>query len=326
MNILSKNKRKVFIGIVLLVILVFMGFGLLIKSKDRSVDEYINLQILLLDTADEVIIKTIKLDESSTKFENDITIALDTNIETNYDVVLLNNYNQINFSINDLEYNEVHKIKLTKTDGMVRNKFKLRFEELNKGLNDCILVLDRKDFDSNFIDNKVYTVRFTVQVGNNDKVVGTGNFIEPIIKDEDVENKLNNKVFNESILLLDNNLNNFDLRHNNSNNYKYLIFNYESELMQSPFKDEYLKDKSQNTEIRIIIFALSDNKLVSISEENTINVLSKLKSTYLVDLKEKKIVDGEHSTRFFAVAYPFESQDNKLKSYKMSIWENILYV
>ena len=314
---IKKKKYKVFTILIVILSICLLYF---IKGRNSGHTEYINLQMLLLDKSDNIITETIKLGQNSSLFENDLTIALDSNIETNYDVILLNNYNQTCFSINNLEYKDVHHIKFNKTDGLVRRKFKLSFAGLHEGLNDCILIFDRIDNEGKFADSKVYTVRFTIQVGNNETTEAK-EFFNYDVKENCLYKESNEISFDRDIMLLDSNFN--PLSKNQKP--KYLMINFMSEIFQTDSRRDYLENKIKNETIKIIVFAVSKNHLIDITESGTMNILTTINDRYIVELDDELPTNDMDDIKFFAVAYPFESQNNKLGSYEIILWQAILY-
>ena len=72
----------------------------------------------------------------------------------------MKNYQQVAFSINNLEKRTVQDIEIPATDGIVKKKFEISFGLSEDGFNDCLLLLLEKNGKDN-----VFSMRFTIQKG-----------------------------------------------------------------------------------------------------------------------------------------------------------------
>ncbi len=127
-------------------------------------ETYFLSQILLLDDNNEIIRQALDVDDS---FEQNLFFKISTNEDLYFDMVLINNFEQIEFQIDDLDYNKIQKIKIGKTDDdeIISKTVKLRFKDISKGVNDCYLILIRNNVDNLYHKNCI-SIRFSLNNSN----------------------------------------------------------------------------------------------------------------------------------------------------------------
>lgn len=316
MKVNKLNKVKIIL--LFTFVLTFIGCSSRVFTEK---DEYINLQMLMIDSNNEIIKNSIEINSGSNNFSNNVLIALDSNIDKEFDAILLCNYKQVTFSINDLEASSVQVILLNKTDGLVRNKFLLTFDGLSPGLNDCILILIEK-MSSNNDSNLIYTMRFTVTCnayGNKQLHLNSNKNIAHAI-----ENRINNIELNDDMVILDSDLQ--VLNSIKSVSQAYILIDLESTILQTNFSNGYMNDKfNPNTNINIGIFAIGDNKqLLELNQSNIHLIQSQLDSKIIAEIDLSQIDKDIKKISFFAVSYPLERQNEMAGTYKRVFWNTIL--
>lgn len=295
---------------------IAVWIGYIVQAENNEDSKYIGVQLSLIDHTGKMILRTIKTEDDI--FNGNIMISVDSNSETHYSAILMKNYQQVAFSINNLEKRTVQDIEIPATDGIVKKKFEISFGLSEDGFNDCLLLLLEKNGKDN-----VFSMRFTIQKGKREKyksdIKSNGRFFE-------IDKITLEQITDKDLCVVDSNLcETQNIYLDNKSPYLKIILNYENRLMQTSFAEQYLDAKKKEEEVRIGFFVISKNKLVPISQRN-INI----KTGYYVDnvqimLNTKFITSEIKSFRVFAIMYPFKTQNNMLGTYEMVNWDSIFY-
>lgn len=322
---MKMKKNKLNKCILFMIILTYMCtvVGCITPTRSVEKDEYISLQLLMVDSDNEILRNTIEVESNSDQFRNNVSIAHDNNIDKEFDVILLCNYKQVSFSINDLKPAKVQGILLNKTSDLVRNVFELSFNGISPGINDCILILNEKISKEND-SHLVFTMRFSVLCNEYSSI----KHLDFAINNTDltVENSINDKIFFNDLVILDSNLQELKSFNETSSQSSYIIIDLESNILQTNFSDGYLNDKSYtNNMINIGVFAVGDNnQLIEMDQRNVHLIQSQLDDKIIAEIDLSNIPKDFKKISFFAVAYPFESQNDKAGTYKRVFWNTIL--
>lgn len=241
--------------------------------------------------------------------------------------ILLNNYNQIKYKINDSTEKEIHTINIPKTTGNKYKEYELEIStnHIFNGLNDFILIISYPNNDSERIytkNNK--TFRFSVNKNQNSEQNNTSQ-----IKYNDFH-QINGEI-NTEMMVFDTF---FDPISNNNfidltkiikvnNNEPIFIYNNINGLTDNTFfHDEY--SNIENNMIEIGIFALNNNKIIPLNSNNDNLLLYKIdpKSSNMLPLDLP--IKNPGDLTFFLVNFPNKFPDNFLKTYKMVYWSTII--
>ncbi|NMW84529.1 hypothetical protein HKO22_02070 [Peptoniphilus sp. AGMB00490] len=138
-------------------VLLFLNFFEFYKNEDLVNYECTNIQIL----GSENNIRTIALNDKGKNVNNEINLNINfsTNKELLFNTVLINNFENKRFSINELKSSNIQRIKFPETKKASSNNL-IKTENTGLNLNDYILIfLGTKQNKIDIIKH----FRFTVQ-------------------------------------------------------------------------------------------------------------------------------------------------------------------
>jgi hypothetical protein len=332
-----RNIKKKCILILLITIPIFVIGGMYLNNfieKNKKNNNYkiksVQFGCELLDDGELVFHKTF-INENT--FNGDFIISSRSNVDVEYQIILLNNYKQVNFEINKNKSETSQTIFIPQSEKeFLDTKINIT-ASLEDGINDFLLVfIEKSKNQSSSKNNLVFSKRFTATNNsmNQDKYsINSSDEIEII-----------NSIFNLSIAL------NTELRvdtneyipnkqiaiPNNKNGLTKIpiAINLQNSIYGSPFYDQYLEDAKKNKEQIITIIAISDGRLIPLYYSNGnkdyklfYNV--KLGETVLISpLLNKSDLDNNQNIYFFVLTYPYESLDNLLGTYKATNWSTVL--
>lgn len=274
------------------------------------------------------------------KFKGNFMIRAAANQDTLFDVILINNFKQVDFSINGSKEQKKHSLLIPKAnDGNYYSTlFKISFDNIQGGLNDSVLILIRKMAEKELDvvpKRRTFATRFAFY---NESIVEklnpTYTSDYQVVKGELAHNiLLFEKPFKE-------------IAGNHYENFKtistidkikvgdiiklYACINIKKSTEGSPFFDDYLKDEKHNVRQTYAIIALLDGELYPTSWENSEDKIVKfydveLGKTILVSPELTVTESGVHDFSLLVLCYPFADPETLLSSYKMSNWSTIIY-
>lgn len=318
MKIKYTSKKIKIVGI--FSIIVFLIIFLNIKNNKTVNYEYTNIQLCDLEDNKRTIILNNK------KNIDDNEIKLNINFSTTQDLlfntVLINNFKNVNFSFNSMKSSSLQKIKFpkakeTSVDVVLRTKNK------DLRLNDYILIfVETKNDVIDIIKHKRFTIK------NNEKKLDT--VIEPVyIKNIYEEKNLESKNM-ENLSLLDYKFSELEIYFRGGNDYEtkktYFYIDIEKELKNSPYFENLIEDIDSNKRlpINLAIFFMKENNC-QIIDGSVLYINTELDKRILIENPDLFNVNTNDDFRIMALFYPLDESDDKLYTYKMSIWDTLFY-
>lgn len=272
---------------------------LLNDTKERTSEIYIN----------NTISKTI-----TSNFE----ISSKANLDIVYDVILLSNYKQKKFSVNNSEFKEIQKIHISQSENIMTTNITLNYTIDNNYINDCMIILK-----PNYKQNYYIIERFSVISLNYEKNIKNQPEKKSVISSFKVgemtmcvlENKNIERLSQTQI---------YDL-------YKGVIFNKNEEQLEAPIyyrvKDMLREDINNNKFLNTLIFAIKDNKILPIFNGN-------LYEEFIVSTEESNIIPAQINSNhkikgkeitFFIVNHPFTRNLDFNDYNNITLWDDVIY-
>lgn len=320
---LSKCKKSILIITVSLCVVTFILFILNMNNVDKIVIRSA-VRIELINDIGEISGEIYTSEEKTVLCT--FGVASQSNQDIVYDVILLSNFKQKEFSINNSDFKEVHKIIIPKSQNVITTKMLVSFNIDNTKINDCFLILTPKQNKNIRLSVSEYHIikRFSVVNLNAEADIQNYGGKKSIISDITVGDKIMAVLEHEDTKQLSES----DIR----KIYKGVTFD-------KPFRKplnipifyrvkERLKESVQidrNTHINALIFAIENNKIVSIFNGNAYEefCISINKSNIIstqIDFQE----DAKEIT-FYIVNYPFTKQSDFDDYNNVMLWDNVFY-
>lgn len=302
---------------------------LLNKTKDGKNKSVSFSCELVNDKEERVFNKNFNNDNTFTGF---LTLNVGSNQDLTYEVILLNNYKQINFAINDSIVNKTQTIIIPKTkNDFFNTKVKIT-TKLTDGLNNYLMIFIDKSQNSTS-SNKVFNFykRFTaINTGEiNKNVINYSKDYEEINYNFKREIAVNAKIDYETKMIIPTYTLNID-KSNNKLKEIPIAINVKSSILDSPFYNEYVNDEKLNKEQSIAVLAISNGQLLPLYYESTKKENVKF---YNVKLGKTIIIypqidisnlNNNQDITFLVIPYPLEKLENLLKTYKATNWSTII--
>lgn len=298
----------------------------------------LTLRVKMLDNNDKPVLTRVK--NYGNKFTGNFLITAASNQDTYFDVILINNYKQTNFSINGNKEQKKHKIFIpkTKVNNFIDSKIQISTSNINVGLNDSALILLRNTKDSNslkrnpIVNTFVSRFAFYNETNKQDLDIAFSSDYK-IIKGE-----LNHHMFVFKKLFNEIRSNHYETYPVLSmvNNLKigeklqlHTCINIKESIEGSPFFNEYLLDEKLHLKQPIAFFALLDGELQPLYYQDSIAETVKfyeveLGKTILISPKLKLDNKGVHNLNIIALCYPYSNVETFLGSYKATNWSTAI--
>lgn len=329
----------VFNGIIaILAICWFLQKFNFIPGIKKSNKMELTLSVKMLDNNNKPVLTAVK--NNSGIFTGNFLITAASNKDTYFDVILINNYKQINFSINGNKEQKKHKIFIPKTTGknFINSKIQISTSHNEVGVNDSALILLRNTKDSNSLKRtpllNTFVTRFVFYNGTKKKDLDIAFSSDyKIIKGElDHHMFVFEKPFNE-------------IKSNHYETYPVLsmvenlkvgqklqlhtCINIKESIEGSPFFNEYLHDEKLHLKQPMAFFALLDGELQPLYYQDSIAEPVKffeveLGKTILISPKLKLDKKGVHNLNIIALCYPYFDVETFLGSYKATNWSTAI--
>ena len=266
--------------------------------------------------------KRISYTDKQNMSDNEVklNISFSTNQDLLFNTVLINNFKNVDFSFNSMKSSGLQKIKFPKTKEKSVDVV-LRTENKDLRLNDYILIfVETKNDIIDIIKHKRFTIKNNVE--KLDEV------IEPVyIKNIYEEIKHFDSKDIENLLLLDYKFSELE-RYFSENEYKktYIYIDIEKELRNSPYFEKFIEDinSKKSIPVSLVIFYMKENNC-QIIDGSVSFINTELNKKILIENPNLYSVHTNEGFRIMAMFYPLEESDDKLYTYKMSIWDTLFY-
>ncbi|MDU1044165.1 MAG: hypothetical protein E7G36_02785 [Peptoniphilus rhinitidis] len=316
MKINYKNKKFKIVSIFLIIVTIVIF--LRIKKNETVNYEYTNIQLFGLEDNN----RTIILNDKQNMADNEIklNISFSTTQDLLFNTVLINNFKNVDFSFNSMKSSSLQKIKFPKTKEKSVDVV-LRTENKDLRLNDYILIfVETKNDIIDIIKHKRFTIKNNVE--KLDEV------IEPVyIKNIYEEIKHFDSKDIENLSLLDYKFSELE-RYFSENEYKktYIYIDIEKELRNSPYFEKFIEDinSKKSIPVSLVIFYMKENNC-QIIDGSVSFINTELNKKILIENPNLYSVHTNEGFRIMAMFYPLEESDDKLYTYKMSIWDTLFY-
>lgn len=266
--------------------------------------------------------KRISYTDKQNMSDNEVklNISFSTNQDLLFNTVLINNFKNVDFSFNSMKSSSLQKIKFPKTKEKSVDVV-LRTENKDLRLNDYILIfVETKNDIIDIIKHKRFTIKNNVE--KLDEV------IEPVyIKNIYEEIKHFDSKDIENLSLLDYKFSELE-RYFSENEYKktYIYIDIEKELRNSPYFEKFIEDinSKKSIPVSLVIFYMKENNC-QIIDGSVSFINTELNKKILIENPNLYSVHTNEGFRIMAMFYPLEESDDKLYTYKMSIWDTLFY-
>jgi hypothetical protein len=310
------------------------GINILKVSHNSNNKTQLTIGITFSDGKNDTVQKT--LDVNSSSFEGEFIIDVSSNQDTTFDVLLLNNFKLVNYSINGGNKQDKHELFFPKTsnNSYIRTSIHITTDEIVEGLNDCELILLRNNNSlEEMSQQNSYCKRFTFikSTKNNKNTLYSSNiltideslgyyfFLLEKPYDKNIKNIWD---YNNVIRKIE------DVKIGEEKTLTIYVDIKES-IKGSPFYDKYLKDENSGIKQSFAIFTFLDGDLYPL---NYSGLNEKYYELYQIDLGKSAIIspkitlnsEGTHLLNVFIVSYPFTDPTEYLGTYKMSAWSNVI--
>lgn len=324
--------------IVLIAFQVYNGFNKPIVISENKEDRKTAFGSYILDSNNERLLHSIKLKDPI--YDGKLAVGGYFQKETCFYVTLLNNFKQVQFSIDGSSKSKVHEINFIKNENMsfVFYKHSINIDNLEKGLNDLLLVFTQK-YDDNDLDyftniegthRATYLTRFSILCGE-DKIQHT----EAVY---DIAQKtLGNINFAlQDIFIYDMEFNKFERTNCPYNTLNYihtkgslinfpLSVNTRTQVEGTSYYNKYLEDEKMNKSEQIAVFSLLDGQLVPAyynknQRQSVAFYEKKLKDVIMLNPKINITRKGLNRISIIEIGYPFTNIDSLSGTYKLTKW------
>jgi len=324
----------------LLLIIVISVILWIYKSISTSNYEKTELSvgIQMVDQDNKPILRAIKIRDN--KFKETFLVNASSNKDTYFDVMLINNFKQMNFSINGGKEARIQQLFIPKTSkgNYFNTGLEISIDNIDNGLNDSELIFLKKIPDPSilkmFPSRNTYTTRFAFYNDDSNKDIK-----HLYLSDyQKIEGDLPHDIllFNRSINKISENQSEYnnvissieDIKVNKNTKLNIYI-NLKESISGSPFFDDYLKDEKFNIKQPFAIIALLDGELYplhysGLNEENFKLYEVELGKSIMVSPEIKIYKKGIHCLNLLVIPYPYSDPERFFGSYKMSSWSNII--
>ncbi|MDA8212221.1 MAG: hypothetical protein M0021_10135 [Clostridia bacterium] len=134
-----KNIKIISLIIVLIVTITLLTIRWLTqKDNSRTEKVQLSLGVQMVDQNNKRILKAVKIHNN--KFEGNFLITAASNQDTYFDLILINNYKQIEFSLNGTKAQKKHQIFIPKTTekNYLNSRITITTDNVEGGLNDSV--------------------------------------------------------------------------------------------------------------------------------------------------------------------------------------------
>lgn len=273
------------------------------------------IRISLLNDSKE---RSSEVYSNATTVTSNFEISSEANLDIVYDVILLTNYKQKNFSVNNSDFKEVQKIYIPKSESIITTNITLSYTLDNNRYNDCMIILT-PDYKQNYH----IVERFSVISLNHENSINNQQENKSIISDV--------KVGDITMCVLENNnieslsqTQIYDL-------YKGVSLDKNEDQLEVPIyyrvKDTLIEDINNKKFMNTLVFALEDNKIVPIFNDN-------LYKKFIVSTEESNIlpikINASHKNEakeitFFLVNLPFTRKSEIDGCNTVGLWDNVIH-
>lgn len=134
----------------------------------------------------------------------------------------------------------------------------------------------------------------------------------------------------ENLSLLDYKFSELEIYFRGGNDYEtkktYFYIDIEKELKNSPYFENLIEDIDSNKRlpINLAIFFMKENNC-QIIDGSVLYINTELDKRILIENPDLFNVNTNDDFRIMALFYPLDESDDKLYTYKMSIWDTLFY-
>lgn len=332
--------KYILITVLVLVTLVTGGLMQMQKLKPTSSTKYnLSISVQLIDRKNKPILNSLKTENNN--FKGDFLIRAATNQDTHFDVVLIKNFKQVAFSIDNASFQIKHSLFIPKTEGKTyySKKIKIEINDIDPGINDCTLVLLRKEPQSEVVFKKrntrrAFATRFSI---HNESLIAQ---IPQIICSQAyqvVKGEIPHSIFvfeRPFKEITNNHFANYELL-SLVDNLKvgeevtlHACFSTKKSIENSPFFERYLKDEKEKIKQQVAVVALLDGELYPLNYSSKEKLVSffkvELGQTIMVSPRLKINEKGLHRLNLLVLSYPYSNPEQLIGTYKMTNWSTII--
>lgn len=341
------NKTKIIFGFLFLSIMIGLIFITKLFSERNRISDMGTSNLLLqttrssigfgsylLDTDDKMQIHTIFTEEDS--FEGNFAAGGYFEETTNFNVILLKNFKQTEFSVENSNKSFIHKIEFEKS---IQNrydlfKYRISIKDLEYGINDFILIFTKEytQDDLNYYREvgsthmTTYTARFTIQrhTSNleNKKVKFDRNY--KVLKGPSLPDCY---IFNTESVEFSQYPSPITFLDRVTKSIVLPITINTSSLMEGPyFQEEYTKDEKAGEIEHLAVFSILNNKMVPVFYGDEKELVHFYEKKYADDIMIKPRIEftekGMNTFVTIVISYPYKKQEDYEGTYKITKWSS----
>ncbi len=314
---LLKYKNIILAIIIILFIIAVLFMVNNMKNTNQTVKRSA-LRIKLLNDTKERTSEIYISDTTSQTITSNFEISSQANLDIVYDVILLSNYKQKKFSINNSEFKVIQKIHIPKSENIITTNITLNYNIDNNYINDCMIILK-----PNYKQNYYIIERFSVISLNSEKniknqqakksvisSVKVGEMTMCVLENKDIERLSQTQIY--------------DL-------YKGVIFNKNEEQLEVPIyyrvNNMLSEDINNKKFLNTLIFAVKDNTISPIFNGS-------LYEKFIVSTEESNIIPTQinfnHKNKgkeitFFIVNHPFTRKLDFDNYNDVTLWDDVIH-
>jgi len=328
----SLVKIALSIGVITIILILAMLFSNKKNTTNISPSTKLSLSFLcqqINDNGNRILMSEKTVDNN---YHGKFELSLGANIDAMYNVILIKNYEQSEFTINKDGKKYNHKILVPQNEnGVVNTTIDVNIENLSEGVNDCALIFildDSSVSESTLISQGCFVSRFTI-INNTlakpqmDIYSDFNSIPQPLPFEIDMFNrKSQNNICLASSKYKINNNGSVSLNKNEANDIPVRI-NLGQNIIDSPFYSDFIQDSNSNEEQSTVIVGIVNNKIVNLGDNNNVMFMNtKLNESISFNLYNKFPIKEQDQLILLAFYHPYSLPDDLLNTYKISQWSS----